>query len=607
MLTRSQKRKIIISSVSYDTNAHNNVLTKIPKLENNKNKNDNSSSDGSSIISSSDESDKYPESSSDSSSDESLLDLNNLSDDESLDDNESLSESNKECKGESYDNILQEFDDSVKSVFSGDFFNLFPSDYNIKNIKSKYSIKSIESLNKKLDLLRKQYVVPDADVDKILNMNIQDDLKLKLLEKVYFLMNSDILSPEYNYNLKELKELLYYSNSNDLIQLDKQLSNTIDQDNIGDSYKYKILKSDMSFNNKLIAYKYMKIIDNYNDSSSEEINKYKTWLNTLLSIPFNKYFNIPIDFNSNDSNISNYLSNIKQILDSNLSYLDYPKDQIINIIAKLIRNPNSSINAIGMYGNKGIGKTFFIESIAKALNRPLIKISLGGNTDVHTLKGHNFTYIGSRHGLIVDGLIKSKIMNPIFYFDEIDKISQSHHGSEITGFLIHLIDLTSNKQFNNDDYFSSIEFDLSRALFIFTYNDPDLVDPILSDRLYKIFINNYKKEEKFVITTKHIIPSLLKEFNFNETDIIFSSDVVNEIINLSDDNGMRDIKKNIHLIISRINVLLYTQNNNSIITLNYKKLHNNYNKLPIQININDIKTLLDLNNQQTNNYLHMYV
>lgn len=596
MLTRSQKRKII-NQLSYHTNAHNNVLTKIPKLENNKNTNDNSSSGGSSTISSSDESDKYPESSSDSSSDE------ELSDTESDDNNDSVSKFN----GESYDNILQEFDDSVKSVFSGDFFNLFPSDYNIKNIKSKYSIKSIESLNKKLDLLRKQYIIPNADVDKILNMNIQDDLKLKLLEKVYFLMNSDILSPEYNYNLKELKELLYYSNSNDLIQLDKQLSNTIDQDNIGDSYKYKILKSEMSFNNKLIAYKYMKIIDNYNDSSSEEINKYKTWLNTLLSIPFNKYFNIPIDFNSNDIDISNYLLNIKQILDSNLSYLDYPKDQIINIIAKLIRNPNSSINAIGMYGNKGIGKTFFIESIAKALNRPLIKISLGGNTDVHTLKGHNFTYIGSRHGLIVDGLIKSKIMNPIFYFDEIDKISQSHHGSEITGFLIHLIDLTSNKQFNNDDYFSGIEFDLSRALFIFTYNDPDLVDPILSDRLYKIFINNYKKEEKFVITTKHIIPSLLKEFNFNETDIIFSSDVVNEIINLSDDNGMRDIKKNIHLIISRINVLLYTQNNNSIITLNYKKLHNNYNKLPIQININDIKTLLDLNNQQTNNYLHMYV
>lgn len=622
MQTRSQKRKVII----YTTD-HNNVLTKIPKLENNNTNSDNS--DMSSVSSQSfdeSESNKYSESnnnSSDDSESDKYPESDNNSSDDSLEysDSEISSSESKELEsdeeefksntGESYDNILEIFDDNIKSILTGDFFNLYSNEYDLKNIKTKYSIKSIESLNKKLYSLKSKYIIPNADIDKILNMNINEDLKSKLLEKCYLLFNSDILSSEYNHHLKEFKELLYYSNSNELIELDNKLSNCIDNDNTGDislSYKYKILKSEMPFNNKIIAYKYMKVIDNYNDNSSEEINKYKTWLNTLLTIPFNKYYQLDITNNSNILDIQNYLFKIREILDTNLSFLDYPKDQIINIIAKLIRNPSSTINAIGMYGNKGIGKTFFIESIAKALNRPLVKISLGGSTDVHTLQGHNFTYIGSKQGIIVDGLIKSKVMNPIFYFDEIDKITQSHHGSDITGFLIHLIDLTSNANFNNDEYFSGIEFDLSRALFIFTYNDPNLVDPILSDRLYKIFINNYKKEEKFIITKKHIINSILNEFGFNNSDIIFDDNVINEIINLSDDIGMRDIKKNIHLIISRLNVLLYTKPNLNIITLDYKKLYNTYSKLPIRLQSNDIKLLLDLNKKNTdNNYLNIYV
>ena len=605
MQTRSEKRKVIIY-----TNDHNNVLTKIPKLDNN-----NTIIDKSEItpisFQSSDDNELSTESDDDnSSSDDSSDDSSDNSSDNSL---ENSSDNGKlpSYSEESYDNILQIFDDNINSILTGDFFNLYSNEYDIKNIKSKYSIKSIETLNNKLDLLKSKYIIPNADIDQILNMNINEDLKSKLLEKCFLLFNSDILSPEYNNYLKEFKELLYYSNSNELIDLDNQLSNCIDNNNIGDislSYKYKILKSDMTFNNKIIAYKYMKVIENYNDNSSEEINKYKTWLNTLLTIPFNKYYKSEITYTSNITDIQNYLSQIRSTLDTNLSFLDYPKDQIINIIAKLIRNPNSTINAIGMYGNKGIGKTFFIESIAKALNRPLVKISLGGNTDVHTLKGHNFTYIGSKQGNIIDGLIKSKVMNPIFYFDEIDKIAQSHHGSEITGFLIHLIDLTSNKNFNNDDYFSGIEFDLSRALFIFTYNDPNLVDPILSDRLYKIFIDNYKKEEKFIITKTHIINGVLDEFGFNNSDIVFNDDVIHEIINLSDEIGMRDVKKNIHLIISRLNVLLYTKPDLNIITLDYKKLYNTYNKLPIILKTHDIKILLDLNKKnKDSNYLNFYV
>jgi len=620
MLTRNQKRKLEFNNINNQSTNHNNVLIKIPKLDANKIYDDKemSESESNSSISESESNSSISESESNSSISESEskssisesefnLDLSSIESVESLESNKSIILDESE-NDESYDNILKLFDDNLNSILNGDFFNLYSNKYNIKTIKNKYSIKMIETLNEKLELLRSQYIVNDAEIDKILKMDIPQNIKLKALEKIYLITNSDILSDEYNYYIKELKEILYYSNSTELLELDKKINNILDNDNSGNlslSYKNKILKSEMSFNNKVIAYKYMKIIESYTDQSSEELAKYKTWLNTLLTIPFNKYHNNNITFSSSINEIKNYLYKIRNLLDKNLSFLEYPKDQIINIIAQLIRNPNSQINAIGLYGNKGIGKTHFVESISEALERPLIRISLGGNSDVLSLKGHNFTYIGSKQGKIIDGLIKSKIMNPIIMFDEIDKISKGHNGSDITGLLIHLIDLTTNNKFNGDEYFSGIEFDLSRALFIFTYNDPNLVDPILADRLYKIKINDYTQKEKIQITTKHLINIILKEFNFTNNDIIISNDIIEYIINLSGNSGMRSIKNNIQIIISRLNTLLLTDPKNTIITLKYKTLYKYYNQLPIILKKEHINLLLD-STKKEDNYLNLY-
>lgn len=627
MLTRYQKRKLLEdlnTTDAYINITPINIETKRPKYNISKeipNK-FNSKYDDCGINSSKSKFKESSESESNSESEyesESNSELESESELDSESELESKSDSDKESSkmGESYDNILKNFDFNISSVLNGEFFNLYSNKYNLKSIKSKYSIKSIETLNEKLDSLRSKYIINDAEIDKILQKDTPDEIKLKILEKLYLITNSEILSSDYNFYIKELKELLYYSNSNELLSLDTKINNILDKDNSGIlslSYKNRILKSEMSFNNKVIAYKYMRIIESYNDQSSEELSKYKTWLNTLLTIPFNKYHNTHIStLNTmnglNIFEIKKYLIEVRQLLDKKLSFLDYPKDQIMNIIAQLIRNPNSQINAIGLYGNKGIGKTHFIESISEALNRPLVRISLGGNTDVQSLKGHNFTYIGSKQGKIIDGLIESKIMNPIIFFDEIDKISQSHHGSDITGFLIHLIDLTTNNKFNSDEYFSGIELDLSRALFIFTYNNPELVDPILADRLYKIKINNYTKEEKIHITTKHLINTILQEFNFSNTDIIISKEIIEEIVHLSNDSGMRNIKNNIHVIISRLNTLLLSDPNNNFITLPYKKLYKYYHKLPIILQKKHINILLDSSeiNKENLAYLNLYI
>lgn len=512
-------------------------------------------------------------------------------------------------------NIIKTFENYIYSIANGKFFHIYKNNYTVKKLKEDYSVEKLNEYNNKFEQLRNDYILKNIGIVEILdNPHLSIENKKKILEKIYLIANSEILSNDYNEYIKELKELVNNIDSNDLIELENQITNSIDKDECGiasQSYKQRILKSSMNFNNKVIAYKYMKIMENYGcNSSSEEHIKYKTWLNTLLTIPFNTYYNIDVDYNSLD-NIKSYISNIRKSLDKNLSFLENPKDQIINIISQIIRNPQSNINAIGLYGNKGLGKTHFVECVANALNRPLVRISLGGNSDAHIIKGHNFTYIGSRQGKIIDALIESKVMNPIIFFDEIDKISKTEHGRDITGTLIHLIDLTTNNKYNGDEYFSGIEIDLSRALFVFTYNDPTLIDPILADRIYKIEIKNYNVKEKIEITNTHLIDSILKGFNFTQDDISFEPNAINYIVEISKNNqGLRSIKAKIQTIISRINTLLLTDKSKNVINLRYKNLYDYYNLLPVIIKKEHIDILLENSinkeNEEDNKHLMMY-
>ena len=184
-------------------------------------------------------------------------------------------------------------------------------------------------------------------------------------------------------------------------------------------------------------------------------------------------------------------------------------------------------------------------------------------------------------------------MNPIILVDELDKISQTHQGKEIIGTLIHLTDTTTNNKYTYDRYFSGIEFDLSKVLFIFTYNDPDKVDKILADRLFKIKVENYNVKEKLEITKQHIIKNVLQEFKFTENDIVFSPESIDYIVSTSiDDEGMRDIKRKIEIVTSRINTLLLTSKDDNVINLKYKNLYESYSQLPIVVKKEHIDTFL---------------
>ena len=504
---------------------------------------------------------------------------------------------------EIYDELLEDFTDNVESIYDGSFFERVPLEDNHTKLKNNIKYKDLKRLNSQLIKLKKNYKNSCPSIISVLSMNISNEKKQDLLEKVYMFTNSEIMSSEYYKNLKALNNVLNENNNidNEFQELEKELEKNCSF-NVKNDMKTKILKSNMSMQNKVIAYNKFKILESYNDESDSEYFKYKIWLDSLLQIPFGIYKTITL---TNQHESREYLKKIRVKLDEKLSFLEKPKDQFINMISHSIKNPDANFNAIGLHGIRGTGKTSLVSSLAEAINRPYRIISLGGESDASGLTGHHFTYIGSTAGRIAEILKETQCMNPVILFDEIDKTSDTPQGKEIISALIHLTDTTTNKKYTYDKYFSGIEFDLSKIMFVFTYNDSEKVNKILSDRLYKIRIDNYTDNEKYTIVQKHLIPNVLKEYNFNKNIISFPDESIKHIIKLSNSSGgsdgMRDIKGKLNTIISRINTLLSTNKSDNIIRLDYKSLYNKYatDTLPdtspyisVNVTISDIDILL---------------
>lgn len=197
------------------------------------------------------------------------------------------------------------------------------------------------------------------------------------------------------------------------------------------------------------------------------------------------------------------------------------------------------------------------DGISKILGREFAFITLGGAGDSSFLEGHSYTYEGSSWGKIVQILIDSKCMNPVIFFDELDKLSDTPRGQEITGILTHLTDTTQNSQFH-DKYFSEIDFDLSKCLFIFSYNDEALVNPILKDRLYKIHTKGYDTAEKVVIAKKYLLPKIREQVNFREEDIVIPDETIQYIVTTSrftqGEQGVRNLKRCLEIIYTKLNL-----------------------------------------------------
>jgi ATP-dependent Lon protease len=238
------------------------------------------------------------------------------------------------------------------------------------------------------------------------------------------------------------------------------------------------------------------------------------------------------------------------------------KTQIKNIINQWITGENSGY-CFGFEGPPGVGKTSIAKlGLTKCLEdeggeyRPFDFIAIGGSTNGSYLNGHSYTYLGSSWGRIVEILMNKKCLNPIIFIDELDKVSNSEHGKEIIGILTHLVDPTQNNMYQ-DKYFSGINIDLSNALFIFSYNDPKLIDPILLDRIHRIKFDKLTPYDKLVICKQYLIKESNKRFGFSNDFIKIDDKTIMFLIdNYTYESGVRKLKQLLFEIWGNINELL---------------------------------------------------
>ena len=320
-------------------------------------------------------------------------------------------------------------------------------------------------------------------------------------------------------------------------------------------YRLTLLEADIPVKFKGAAMKKIGSL-RHMEPGSGEYYKIKNWVDTFMRIPFGKTQDLPIRIEDGVDNCHEFMANAQKTLDAAVYGLNDAKMQIMQMLGQLITNPKSVGTAIAIHGPPGTGKTSLVkEGISKILNRPFAFIALGGATDSSFLEGHGYTYEGSMWGKIVQILIDSKCMNPVIYFDELDKISETPKGEEIAGILTHLTDTTQNSQFH-DKYFAEIDFDLSKCLFIFSYNDESKVNPILKDRMYRIQTKGYNQKQKTVISNNYLLPRIREQVKFSVEDITIPESTIHYIIDnyCMKEDGVRNLKRCLEIIYTKLNL-----------------------------------------------------
>jgi ATP-dependent Lon protease len=370
----------------------------------------------------------------------------------------------------------------------------------------------------------------------------------KVYEDMINFADTQEMADEFGYFKKKLSNKEQLKIMNDLNDINKFMY-------VEKPYRLSLLQSNIPPKFKAIAIQRLNQL-NMMEPGEPEYFKLKNWVDNFMRIPFGIYKNLSININDGIDKCSEYVVNAKTQLDKCVFGLNSAKMQIMQMVGQWISNPGSMGTAIAIHGPPGTGKTSLVkDGISKILGREFAFIALGGCGDSSFLEGHSYTYEGSTWGKIVQILTESKCMNPVIYFDELDKVSDTARGQEIIGILTHLTDTSQNSQFH-DKYFSEIELDLSKCLFIFSYNDERLVNPILKDRMYRIVTKGYDLKEKLTIARNYMLPKICEQVGFRQDDIIISDEVLSHIISnqAKGEEGVRNLKRTLEIIHTKLNL-----------------------------------------------------
>lgn len=359
--------------------------------------------------------------------------------------------------------------------------------------------------------------------------------------------------------LSKVEQAYYNRQSNakkkELIELMKRVStHVLDEGEV--PHKFRVLELPISDFVKSTVIKKITTLAEIQDQGGEG-HKLRNWVDAFMRIPFGKSVPLPVTLKDGTSKCTEFMVRAKQQMNKHIYGMEAAKLQIMQIIAQWIVNPSSVGNVIALQGPMGVGKTSFARNaIAEVLQRPFEFFTLGGASDIANYIGHSYTYEGSLWGRIADALMHAKTMNPVMYFDELDKISTTPQGEEIVSMMIHMTDRSQNTQFH-DRYFAGVDFDLSQCLFVFSFNDIDKVHPILRDRMTVIHCGGYNDKDKTVILRDYIWPEILERLAFTKDEVVLADSAIKYMISeySADEKGVRTLIRTAESIMTRINML----------------------------------------------------
>ncbi|ADO67270.1 putative Lon protease [Cafeteria roenbergensis virus] len=437
-----------------------------------------------------------------------------------------------------YHNNKIEFKNKIESDYhdflflsNSTFINIYNKFINKKtSIKEMYKIifllllgdEDIEDMASLLYSLIKEKKIGHSQISKIIYQNLSFHQQIKLKRS--------------NYNIKEELEKIQSLNFEEV-----------------DYKKQIVVNKNIPSNVKSLMFEKVEEMK----TGSNDYYKQLTFVKNLLKFPWpssndNSFFdNLTLD----NTKAFKYMQEIEQKLYTLSFGHEEAKRSLLQLVGKWISNPQSSGSSIGLVGPPGVGKTLLAKSISEALNIPFAQITLGGQNDGELLHGHGYAYTGSQPGMIIKKMIETGSQRCILYFDELDKATNKNGKiNEISSILIHLTDTNMNSTFQ-DRFFQGVDFPLNKVIFIFSYNDSELIDPILLDRIKEINVKPYTVSDKIQIVQDYILPEIKKHVGMDKIKIEFEDELVEELIELyTNEAGVRGIKQLFENLLLNLNL-----------------------------------------------------
>ncbi len=435
----------------------------------------------------------------------------------------SIFENNKEKKESEFKLTVESIKETAIKIINENPNIPSEASFAIKNIQSDSFLINFVSSNMNLSVKDKQKILSSKNISerallclKYINLEYQ---KLELKNDIQSRVRNDLDQQQREYYLHQQmktiqEELGGHSQEEEIEELRKRASKKLWSDKVQDTFEKEISK--LQRMNPQVA----------------EFSVQRNYIDLIIDLPWNHVSKDNFD-----------LKRSEKVLNRDHFGLDEVKKRILEYLAVLKLRNDMKSPIICLHGPPGVGKTSLGKSIAEAIGREYVRVSLGGLKDESEIRGHRKTYIGAMPGRIIQNLKKAGTSNPVFVLDEIDKVGFGSQGDPSSA-LLEVLDPEQNSDFY--DNFLELGYDLSKVMFIATANNISSINPALRDRMEFINISGYTLEEKAIIAKKYLVPKQLKEHGLNKKDFILSKSIIEVIIDkYTRESGVRGLEKQI--------------------------------------------------------------